>query len=142
MNRGHNPNVHPAVVKQQYDPHNVWDFENQWRTKLFSCKPTGQCCFACFCSCCMGCKLSKRLGESAILGCFPCSLSYFRTKLRTARRIEGGCCGDYCASNFCMACTANQMANELESQGLWDAPKTRKTHPRNERFNQHNSGDY
>jgi hypothetical protein len=40
------------------------------------------------------------------------------------------------------------MANELESQGLWDVPKTRKTYPRNDRndrndrFNQNNNGDY
>jgi hypothetical protein len=36
------------------------------------------------------------------------------------------------------------MANELESQGLWDPPKTRKTHPKqhNDRFNQHNGGEY
>ncbi len=45
-------------------------------------------CFACFCPWCMGCKLASRLGESSIIGCCPGSLQYFRTKLRTARRIE------------------------------------------------------
>lgn len=45
-------------------------------------------CFACFCPCCMGCKLAKRLGESSAIGCCPCTLQYLRTKLRTARRIE------------------------------------------------------
>lgn len=45
-------------------------------------------CFACFCSCCMGCKLAKNLGETTIIGCFPCALGYLRTKLRTARRIQ------------------------------------------------------
>ena len=45
-------------------------------------------CFACFCPCCFGCKLAKYLGESSVIGCCPGSLSYFRTKLRTARRIE------------------------------------------------------
>jgi len=25
-----------------------------------------------------------------------------------------------------MVCTATQMANELEAQGLWDAPKSKK----------------
>jgi hypothetical protein len=35
------------------------------------------------------------------------------------------------------------MANELESQGLWDVPRaTRKTYPRNDRYPQQNSGDY
>jgi hypothetical protein len=34
------------------------------------------------------------------------------------------------------------MARELETQGLWDAPKKQKTHPRNDPYNQHNSGDY
>jgi hypothetical protein len=33
------------------------------------------------------------------------------------------------------------MANELESQGLWDIGKTRKTHPRNDR-DRFNQGDY
>jgi len=36
----------------------------------------------------MGCRLASRLGESSIIGCCPGSLQYFRTKLRTARRIE------------------------------------------------------
>ncbi len=34
---------HPAVVKQQYDTQSVWDFENHWHNKLFSCKPMGRC---------------------------------------------------------------------------------------------------
>ncbi len=37
--------MHPNVVKQQYDPHNVWNFENQWRSELFHCKPAGRCKF-------------------------------------------------------------------------------------------------
>ena len=45
-------------------------------------------CFSCFCMCCMGCKLSKNLGESSIAGCWPGSVQYMRTKLRTARRIQ------------------------------------------------------
>ncbi len=97
-------NVHPAVVKQQYDTHNVWRFEHQWSQELCTCKPAGRCkfknlyyltylleylgCFACFCPWCMGCKLASRLGEPSILGCCPGSTQYFRTKLRTARRIE------------------------------------------------------
>lgn len=35
--------VQPAVVKQQYDPDRVWEFENHWRSELFNCKPWGQC---------------------------------------------------------------------------------------------------
>ena len=38
--------------------------------------------------CCMGCKLSKNLGESSLAGCWPGSVQYMRTKLRTARRIK------------------------------------------------------
>ncbi len=45
-------------------------------------------CFACFCPCCMNCKLAKHLGESSAIGCCPGSLSYLRTKLRTARRVQ------------------------------------------------------
>jgi hypothetical protein len=37
--------MHPAVVKQQYDTHNVWNFENHWRSELFDCKPMGRCKF-------------------------------------------------------------------------------------------------
>ncbi|UJR14832.1 hypothetical protein I4U23_001817 [Adineta vaga] len=118
---------HATAYKRQYDPHNVWDFENQWHTKLCSCSPIGRCCYACFCSCCMGRKLAKYSGENPFIGCMPCSLPYLRTKLRTARRIEGSCCEDYCASHYCMACTATQIANELESQGLWDVTKTSKS---------------
>ena len=33
-------------------------------------------------------KLAGKLGETAAIGCCPGSLSYLRTKLRTARRIE------------------------------------------------------
>ncbi|CAF1217170.1 unnamed protein product [Rotaria magnacalcarata] len=142
MNRGFNQTVQPAVVKQQYDPERVWDFENRWRSDLFDCKPWSQCCLFCCCGCCMGCKLSKRLGESAIIGCCPCALPYFRTKLRTARRIEGGCCGDFCATNCCMPCAGNQLANELDSQGLWDDKKSRKTYPRNDNRSNQNNDDY
>ncbi|CAF3332854.1 unnamed protein product [Rotaria socialis] len=142
MNRGFNQTVQPAVVKQQYDAERVWDFENHWRSDLFDCKPWGQCCLFCCCGCCMGCKLSKRLGESAIIGCCPCALSYFRTKLRTARRIEGGCCGDFCATNCCMGCAGNQLANELNSQGLWEDQTSRKTYPRNDQRPNQNNGDY
>lgn len=141
MNRQPYQTNHPAVVKQQYDSHNVWAFENPWRSELFDCKPWGQCCFACFCSCCMQCKLAKHLGESSWIGCCPGSLPYMRTKLRTARRIPGTCCGDSCASSFCSPCTANQLANELKSQGLWDLPKSRKTRPQPDRYNNQN-GDY
>ncbi|CAF1042114.1 unnamed protein product [Adineta steineri] len=88
MSRGPNQSSHPSVVKQQYDNYNVWNFENQWRADLFACKPCGRCCGACICPCIIGCKLAKALGESSIIGCCPGSLSYFRTKLRTARRIE------------------------------------------------------
>ncbi|CAF2665954.1 unnamed protein product [Rotaria sp. Silwood2] len=140
MSRATHPhNFHPTIVKQQYNPHDVWAFENQWQTKLFSCKPMSRCCFACFCFCCMGCKLAKRLGETTIIGCCPCSLAYLRTKLRTARRIEGSCCGDLCASDCCCACVATQMASELESQGMWDISEPKKSkNPRNERYNQYN----
>jgi len=135
MNRGYNNNSHPAVVKQQYDAQNVWNFENKWRHDLCNCQPCGRCCFACFCACCMGCKLAKRVGETPVIGCcVPCTLCYVRTKLRTARRIDGSCCGDLCQSFPCCAsCSANQLAHELDSQGLWDTSKTRKTHPRNDR---------
>ncbi|CAF3677154.1 unnamed protein product [Adineta steineri] len=141
MSRGPNQSSHPSVVKQQYDNYNVWNFENQWRADLFACKPCGRCCGACICPCIIGCKLAKALGESSIIGCCPGSLSYFRTKLRTARRIEGSCCGDYWASACCGACVATQLSNELESQGLWDTKgKQRKTYPRNDRSQ--NNGDY
>ncbi|CAF1212467.1 unnamed protein product [Adineta steineri] len=131
--------IHPAVLKHEYNPHNVWDFDKQWQTKFCSCQPTGRCIFACFCSCCMGNKLAKYMGEKGIIGCFPCSLPYLRTKLRTARRIEGSCCEDYWASNCCMACTATQLANELETQGLWDVSKTNKSkHVRIDHSNQYN----
>ncbi|CAF1205769.1 unnamed protein product [Adineta ricciae] len=133
MNRGPNNSSHPSVVKQQYDTHNVWNFENQWRTELFSCKPCSQFLCAWCCGMCFGCKIAKSMGESSIIGCCPGSLSYFRTKLRTARRIEGSCCGDYWATSCCGPCVANQIANELEFQGLWGNRATRKTHPRNDR---------
>ena len=45
-------------------------------------------CFACFCPCCMGCKLAKNMGESSVIGCFPGSWFYLRTKIRAARRID------------------------------------------------------
>jgi hypothetical protein len=112
-------NVHPTVVKQQYDTHNVWHFENQWRAKLFGCKPMSRCklsrqnefieyicslvcqgCYACFCPCCLGCQLAKHLGETSIIGCCPCSVQYFRTKLRTARRIEVCSTNDYCSTRI------------------------------------------
>jgi hypothetical protein len=56
--------------------------------KIFDLMLNSLGCFACFCPWCMGCKLAKHLGESTIIGCCPGSLQYFRTKLRTARRIE------------------------------------------------------
>jgi len=142
------PTAQPTVIKQQYDALNVWDFENEWQTKFCSCNPAGRCCFSCFCSCCMGCKLAKRIGEPAIIGCLPCSFPYLRTKLRTARRIEGYCCSDFCASCVCCnAFSATQMANELEAQGLWDVPKPPKRNnkhhrnDRNDRFDRNDRSD-
>ena len=31
------------IHKQQYNPHDVWNFENEWSTTLCSCKPRGRC---------------------------------------------------------------------------------------------------
>ena len=33
----------PPVHKRQYDPREVWDFENGWNTTLCSCKPRKRC---------------------------------------------------------------------------------------------------
>ncbi len=35
--------IYPTVIKQQYNTQNVWDFENHWQSKLFSCKPISRC---------------------------------------------------------------------------------------------------
>ncbi|CAF0986545.1 unnamed protein product [Rotaria magnacalcarata] len=140
MNRPHHHQPqhgnHPAVIKQQYDSYNVWEFENKWEAGLCGCKPASRCCFACFCPCCMGCKLASRLGETAIIGCCPCTLCYLRTKLRTARRIDGFCCGDLCSTWACGPCAATQLAFELDHQGLWEQEAAKKNKPvRNERYN-------
>ncbi len=53
--------------------------------------------------------------------------------------LKGSCLGDICASDCCMACTATQMVNELESQGMWDVPKAKTDKEiRNYRLNQNN----
>ena len=47
--------------------------------------------------------------------------------------------GDCCVAAFCAACTETQMANELESHGMWDKPKGTRSKPvRNEHYNKNN----
>ncbi len=36
-----------------------------------------------------------------------------------------------------MPCAATQMANELDSQGMWNAPKATQKHKRDGRIRQH-----
>ncbi|CAF1351075.1 unnamed protein product, partial [Didymodactylos carnosus] len=107
------------IITQHGQYHNVWEFENEWYSGLCKCKPAKRCCFAWFCYPCFMCKVAKQNGEEQWLGCCPCSLFGLRTKLRTARRIKGSLVGDCCVSSFCKCCTALQLANELESQGLF-----------------------
>ncbi|RNA37688.1 cornifelin -like protein [Brachionus plicatilis] len=102
------------------DSENVWNYENQWAQGLCDCcSNTKICCIAYFCLPCFTCSIFKRTDEFFCTPFFlPASIISLRSKLRTAFRIKGSICGDSLTTIFCPMCTAIQLYNELESQGL------------------------
>jgi len=141
------PHVRPKVIQQQFDSQTVWHFDNHWSQSFCQCTPCSRCCFACFCFPCFMCKVSKNMGEHMCVGCCPLTSLAFRTKLRTARRIEGSFLGDCCAATFCSCFSALQLSHELETQGLWadlfGSKQRQHHHQRNTYDNNHkNQGGY
>lgn len=96
------------------------DGNRDWTSGLFECtRDIKNCLCVVFCTPCVMCQLSPRIGECLCMPLFvPGAALTMRTRLRTLGGVQGSICNDCIVVSLCGYCALCQMKREMDVMGL------------------------
>ncbi|XP_068673995.1 placenta-specific gene 8 protein-like [Montipora foliosa] len=111
--------THTTVVVNQPAPLILQQGQRDWSSGLCACcEDCYSCLMGTFCSWCLLCQVSERMGEGCMFAtCCQGALLGLRVKLRTQQNIQGTLYKDYCEVLCCPHCVLCQLSRELDRCG-------------------------